>query len=196
MLPFVNLPIRRFVACLLAMFAQGAASCSPSSAPSAGPEDGGSDDSHGRDASFRDAPTGDATFDGGPIGCPVTIDAYCAPDGGFAKPGASVDGPCVRDWSTAMQNASLLCTGAPFSDSRNVWVYPQCDAYDLVVVGYTDTSTFYYYDPGMLDLVRIEDHGNGGAFCVAGQPGPVVPLTDCFDALTPKSICVADGGPG
>jgi len=164
----VSIPIRRFAACVLAMFAQGAASCSPSSAPSAGPDDGGSD--------------------GGPIGCPVTIDAYCASDGG-----SSVEGPCVRDWPTAMQNASQLCTGGTFLPNR-VFVYEKCDGYDLIVVGETDTSTVYYYDPVTLDLVRIDGNGNEGSLCIAGQPGPIAPL-NCFDA-TPTSICAEDGGPG
>ena len=135
----------------------------------------------------------DAAPDGSPVdggGCHETIDAFCATDAS-----CMFDCPCVEDWATASHNASQRCAGGP-SFANRVYVYPQCDGFNLIVVGYTDTSVFYYYDPGTSALVRVEEHGNAnGAYCVAGQPGPTVPLTDCFaDGATPVSICTADAG--
>jgi hypothetical protein len=126
-----------------------------------------------------------ASEDGPDAGsCPETIDTYCAADA------SSCAGcRCVPDWSTA-KDPSQWCL--PSTPSDRVFVYPQCDGFNLVVVGYADTSTFYYYDPMTLRLVRVEDHGIGGALCVAGQAGSVVPLTDCLDGAAPTSVCTGD----
>jgi hypothetical protein len=120
----------------------------------------------------------------GELSCRETIDAFCATAASCID-----DCPCVPDWPTAKNEARGRCTGGGWD---RVFVYPQCDGYNLIVIGYTDTSTFHYYDPVTLKLVRVEDHGIGGSTCVAGQPGPVVPLTDCLDGASPISICDVD----
>jgi hypothetical protein len=143
-----------------------------------GPCDDGSAPS---EAGVADATATEDSPDAG--ACRATIDAYCASDASSCP-----DCRCVSDWSTA-KDPSQWCSS---NRGARVFVYPQCDGFHLVVLGYADTSTFYYYDPVTLKLVRVENHGNGGAFCVAGQAGPVVPLTDCLDGALPTSICERD----
>lgn len=141
------------------------------------------DSGDGGGTSDADAAASEGSPDAG--SCRSTVDAYCASDAS-----SCLGCRCVPDWSTA-KSPSQWCPSSTAGSNR-VFVYSQCDGFNLVVVGYADTSTFYYYDPVTLKLVRVENHGNGGSLCVAGQAGPVVPLTDCLDGASPTSICASD----
>ncbi len=102
---------------------------------------------------------------------------------------ASADLGCATTWSTAQQ-PSTWCPKVPYA---RVFTAPHCDGFDIVVLGATDTSSFYYYDLQTGALVGIEGHGNNGTLCIAGQ-APNVPLTDCYDAGGVVTVsCEADG---
>ena len=95
---------------------------------------------------------------------------------------------CATTWSTAQQ-PSTWCPKVPYA---RVFTAPHCDGFDIVVLGATDTSSFYYYDLQTGALVGIEGHGNNGTLCIAGQ-APDVPLTDCYDAGGVVTVsCEAD----
>lgn len=168
------------------------AACSASSGP--GPGSDGSADAFvtedaastpdGTPADAASGDGGDGSSDGS-AGCASSIAAFCETDGGCVG-----TCPCFADWTTAQKNARSYCTGL-----QRVYLYPQCDGFNLIVVGYVDTSTFFYYDPSSLALVRVEGHGNAANRCIAGTPGTIVPLTDCFDgAVPPTSLCEAEAG--
>ena len=133
-----------------------------------------------------DSASMDAAEDALPDAAPCPSIADVCMDGG------PLGVECVESWSTA-EMPSAWCPKFPY-----VRVIPatNCDGFDIVVLGATDTSTFYYYDPQGGALVGIEGHGNFGARCIAGQ-SPDVPLADCFDSGgAPAVACLADGGVG
>jgi hypothetical protein len=136
------------------------------------------------DAAGDDSSAGDASMDGSADGgaCP-SVAQQCAD-------AATADIACGTTWS----NAQLPSTWCPKVPYVRVYTAPHCDGFDIVVLGATDTSSFYYYDLQTGALVGIEGHGNNGTLCVAGQ-APGVPLTDCFDggAVAVTADCEPDG---
>ena len=126
---------------------------------------------------------GDANADA--AACPTIAEA-CA-DGG------TIASQCVPAWTTAEQ-PSTWCPMFPYV---RVIRATDCHGFDIVVLGATDTSSFYYYDPQSGALVGIEGHGILGTRCIAGQ-SPDVPLTECFDGGVPPvtAVCQPDGSVG
>jgi hypothetical protein len=115
--------------------------------------------------------------------CP-SIASYCAlpPSHGAT---------CIQDWATAQQ-ASAWCTtdaGAPYLYGyADVYVYRDCNGFNVVRLVATDTGFFYLYDSTSGQLVGIGSSATRGGTssqgCVAGTiPGADAPL-----------IC-SDGGP-
>jgi len=179
----------------LGALALGLVHCSSSGA--GGSPDGGSDapedasppadatpgDAGPADAPGRDSPAGDASGDG-----PEDA-ATCTPVARECADAATADLGCATTWSTA-QRPSTWCPKVPYA---RVITAPRCDGFDIVVLGATDSSSFYYYDLQTGALVGIEGHGNFGPLCIAGQ-SPDVPLTDCYDAGGVVTVlCEADG---
>lgn len=134
-------------------------------------------------ATGNDSSTPDTTGDGAVDAATCTAVAQKCADTAMPDPG------CGTTWSTA-QRPSTWCPTFPYA---RVVTAPHCDGFDIVVLGATDTSSFYYYDLQTGVLVGIEGHGNNGTMCVAGQ-APDVPLTDCDDAGGVTTVyCEADG---
>jgi hypothetical protein len=171
------------------------------------PADGASGDAPGDDSSSADAnppPDGadGATADGNTVdGNDSSAPATDAADDGSADAAtcrsiaqecadaATADLGCGTTWSAAQQ-PSTWCSRVP---NARVYTAPQCDGFDIVVLGGNDASSFYYYDPQTGALVGIEKRGNNGPTCVAGL-APDVPLTDCYDAGGVSIVtCEADG---
>jgi len=135
------------------------------------PADGPTGDAPGEDSS-SDSSSADAPGVGPVDAATCTpVAQYCA-DAGTTEPG------CATTWSTA-QHPSTWCPRVPYA--MRVYIAPHCDGFDIVVVGASDSSSFYYYDQQTGALVGIEGHGNFGPLCIAGV-SPGVPLTDCYDA--------------
>jgi hypothetical protein len=126
----------------------------------------------------------EASVDASDAASCATIDEACARDAGS-------DYRCIRDWQTAEKASTWCSAGAPGALGASVGVYTSCDGFDIVAVGYADTSTIYYYGASTQALVGIEGRGNGGSRCIGGV-SPDVPLTDCFDGAPPASVCQSD----
>jgi hypothetical protein len=180
---------------------------SPDASPDASeeashPTDGASVDSPGDDSSSADASSADTNF---------PADTATADESDSSATDAAGDGSvdaatcrsiaqecvdaatanlgCGTTWSTAQQ-PSTWCPKVPYA---RVYTAPDCDGFDIVVIGGTDSSSFYYYDRQTGALVGIEGRGNNGTTCVAGQ-APDVPLTDCYDAGGVAIVsCETDG---
>jgi hypothetical protein len=157
----------------------GAGGGGPDASEDASPlADAATSEADAKDSSASDA-SGDGSMDAAT--CP-SVARECA-DAAAADPG------CGMTWSTAQQ-PSTWCPKFPYA---RVLTASHCDGFDIVVLGATDTSSFYYFDLQTGALVGIEGHGNGGARCVAGQ-APDVPLTDCYDDGGVVTVtCEADG---
>ena len=175
----------------IATLSLGLVHCSSSS--SGGPDGGAPDVSEAAsplpDASMADAmgdgpPAADASGDGAADG------AACPSVAQQCSDAATADLACGTTWSSAQQ-PSTWCPKVPYA---RVYTAPHCDGFDIVVLGATDTSSFYYYDLQTGALVGIEGHGNNGTLCVAGQASDV-PLTDCYDGglVSVTAYCEADG---
>ena len=99
---------------------------------------------------------------------------------------------CVAEWSIATQ-PSTWCSKFPYAELAYA---TDCEGFDIAVVGATDTSVFYYYDPQSGALVGIEARGEieQGHQRLGGQ-APDVQLTECVDAAEPvRFYCESDGG--
>ena len=93
--------------------------------------------------------------------CP-SLDSFCNSDRNGNR-------ACIRDWATASQ-ASSWCArsdgGLRSTDFSEVYIHDGCSGFNIVVLGQTDTSTFYVYDVTTGQLMGIG--ANPSWRCLAG----------------------------
>jgi hypothetical protein len=128
--------------------------------------------------------------------CP-TVDTYCATGGAV----------CVRDWATAKE-PSMWCTPAtdsaspmPINSSElSVFMFPNCNGSDVLVLNGKDVTTTYFYDETTGALSGIgtgpsdpADDTTWSPTCVGGSLGLKAPgtfsLSGCVDGGFPFQIC-------